>query len=110
MLKSANNITQKGKKFNDCEGNNIIKTISESYSRHNKTSLTSWVLALISPFSVLYLFIFYEELTTRVATPTNANLIISMAGILLEAARRTVGMPIIVLFFYCIHILGSICP
>ncbi len=72
---------------------------SEPYSQHNKISVINWTLALISSFLVLYLFIFYEELAVRVAMPTNIDLIISIAGILLllEAARRTVGMPIVII-------------
>ena len=81
----------------------ILAFLSSSayYSQHNKISITSWVLALISSFSVLYLLIFYEELATRVAMPTSTDLIISITGILLllEAARRTVGLLIVIIGF-----------
>ncbi len=71
-------------------------SFSTSNNRPNKLSV---ILALASSFSVLYLFVFYEELAVRVAMPTNGDLIVSIVGILLllEAARRTVGLPIVII-------------
>ena len=58
-----------------------------------------WVLALAAAFCAAYLFIFYKELSTRPGLPTTFDLAISVAGLtlLLEAARRSLGLPIVIL-------------
>ncbi len=58
-----------------------------------------WVLALVAAFCAAYLFIFYKELSSRPGLPTTMDLTISVIGLtlLLEAARRSLGLPIVIL-------------
>ncbi|WP_313950719.1 TRAP transporter permease, partial [Accumulibacter sp.] len=58
-----------------------------------------WVLALVGVFCASYLFVFYSELSTRPGQPTTLDLVASVAGIvlLLEAARRALGLPMVIL-------------
>jgi TRAP transporter 4TM/12TM fusion protein len=57
-----------------------------------------WVMALIAAFCAAYLFIFYAELTDRPGDPTRLDLIVSVVGLimLLEATRRALGPPLMV--------------
>jgi TRAP transporter 4TM/12TM fusion protein len=61
--------------------------------------LLDWVLALVGVFCASYLFVFYSELSTRPGQPTTLDLVASVAGIilLLEAARRALGLPMVIL-------------
>lgn len=57
-----------------------------------------WVMALIAAFCAAYLFIFYVELSDRPGIPTQLDLIVSVVGLimLLEATRRALGPPLMV--------------
>jgi len=57
-----------------------------------------WVVALVGTFCAAYLFIFYVELSDRPGLPTRLDLIVSVIGliILLEATRRALGPPLMV--------------
>ncbi len=57
-----------------------------------------WVLALVGAFCAAYLFIFYAELADRPGLPTRLDLIVSVVGLimLLEATRRALGPPLMV--------------
>lgn len=57
-----------------------------------------WVMALVGAFCAAYLFIFYAELADRPGIPTQLDLIVSVVGliILLEATRRALGPPLMV--------------
>ncbi|MCK5881072.1 MAG: TRAP transporter permease, partial [Sinobacterium sp.] len=54
------------------------------------------VFALAGAFCASYLFLFYQELSQRPGAPTNADIIVSVTGVilLLEATRRTLGPPL----------------
>ncbi|MQM31548.1 MAG: C4-dicarboxylate ABC transporter, partial [Candidatus Accumulibacter phosphatis] len=56
-------------------------------------------MALVGVFCASYLFVFYSELSTRPGQPTTLDLVASVAGIilLLEAARRALGLPMVIL-------------
>ena len=58
-----------------------------------------WILALVGVFCASYLFVFYSELATRPGQPTTLDLATSVMGIilLLEAARRALGLPMVIL-------------
>ena len=58
-----------------------------------------WLLALAGAFCASYLFLFYTELSTRPGQPSTLDLFASVAGIvlLLEAARRALGLPMVIL-------------
>jgi TRAP-type uncharacterized transport system fused permease subunit len=57
-----------------------------------------WVMALIGAFCAAYLYIFYVELSDRPGIPTQLDLIVSVVGLimLLEATRRALGPPLMV--------------
>lgn len=58
-----------------------------------------WLLALVGAFCAAYLFIFYKELSARPGLPTTMDLTVAVVGLtlLLEAARRSLGLPIVIL-------------
>ncbi len=57
-----------------------------------------WMIALAGAFCAAYLYIFYVELSNRPGIPTRLDLIVSVTGmvILLEATRRALGPPLMV--------------
>jgi TRAP transporter 4TM/12TM fusion protein len=74
-------------------------TRHSSVRRAAYVPLLDWVLALVGVFCASYLFVFYSELSTRPGQPTTLDLVASVAGIilLLEAARRALGLPMVIL-------------
>ncbi len=58
-----------------------------------------WLLAGIAAFCMAYLFLFYRELSQRPGQPTGLDLAVAVIGItlLLEAARRALGLPLVIL-------------
>ncbi|MBI1907110.1 MAG: TRAP transporter permease [Rhodocyclales bacterium] len=61
--------------------------------------LFDWMLALGGAFCAGYIYLFYAELSTRPGLPTTMDLILGVAGLVLlfEAARRALGLPMVVL-------------
>ena len=61
--------------------------------------LADWVLALAGAGAAAYIFFFYAELAQRPGLPTTLDLVVSVVGLalLLEAARRALGLPMVVL-------------
>ena len=57
-----------------------------------------WVFALVGASCAAYLFVFYEGLSERPGIPTQADLIAAVIGLimLLEATRRALGPPLMV--------------
>lgn len=57
-----------------------------------------WILGLIGAFCSSYLFLFYAELASRPGNPSQLDLIVSIVGLilLLEATRRALGPPLMV--------------
>jgi TRAP transporter 4TM/12TM fusion protein len=57
-----------------------------------------WLLALVGAFCAAYLFLFYNELSTRPGTPTTFDLVVGLTGvaIMLEATRRAMGMGMLI--------------
>lgn len=68
-------------------------------SPRDRIPLADWVLALVGAFCAAYLYLFYTELSTRPGLPTAQDLTVATVGIilLLEAARRALGLPLTVL-------------
>ncbi|MDO4540276.1 MAG: TRAP transporter permease [Syntrophomonadaceae bacterium] len=56
------------------------------------------VLAVLAAATPLYIVVFYHELVYRAALPTNLDILFGIIGVLfvLEAARRVVGWPIVI--------------
>ncbi|WP_291993085.1 TRAP transporter permease [Candidatus Accumulibacter sp. ACC003] len=69
------------------------------HSPRDHVPILDWVLALVGVFCASYLFVFYSELSTRPGQPTTLDLVASVGGIilLLEAARRALGLPMVIL-------------
>lgn len=57
-----------------------------------------WIIALLATFCASYLFIFYVQLADRPGNPTQLDLIVAIIGLvlLLEATRRALGPPLMV--------------
>ncbi|MBS3803888.1 MAG: TRAP transporter permease [Oleiphilaceae bacterium] len=55
-----------------------------------------WILALAGSFAAGYLFLFYDQLATRPGMPTTFDIVVAIGGIvlLLEATRRSLGLPL----------------
>ncbi len=58
-----------------------------------------WLLAGVGAFCAAYLFLFYSELASRPGMPTTLDLAVAVTGLvlLLEAARRALGLPMVIL-------------
>lgn len=61
--------------------------------------IIDWLLAAVGAFCAAYLFLFYRELADRPGLPTTTDLVVAVAGmsLLLEAARRALGLPMVIL-------------
>jgi TRAP transporter 4TM/12TM fusion protein len=60
--------------------------------------IQDWVMALVAAFCASYLFLFYAQLADRPGDPTTLDLIVAVVGLvmLLEATRRALGPPLMV--------------
>ncbi len=60
--------------------------------------IQDWIIALVGAFCAAYLFIFYAQLAERPGDPTQIDLIVAVIGLvlLLEATRRALGPPLMV--------------
>jgi len=79
-------------------------------SPRNFIPVQDWVVALIGAFCAAYLFIFYTGLADRSGDPTRLDLIVSVIGLilLLEATRRALGPPLMVVaFVFIIYTFGG---
>ncbi|WP_119300684.1 TRAP transporter permease [Dongia deserti] len=67
-------------------------------SPRDKVPVQDWILAVLGAFAGAYLFLFYNALAGRPGQPTTLDLLAGGAGILLllEATRRTLGLPMVV--------------
>lgn len=67
-------------------------------SPHDRIPIQDWVLGIIGASCAAYLYIFYVELSERPGLPTKTDLIVAIVGIvlLLEATRRALGPPLMV--------------
>lgn len=71
-------------------------TFKSSPKRH--IPLQDWIIAFIAAFCAAYIFIFYTELSGRPGRPTVLDLVVAVTGLilLLEATRRALGPPLMV--------------
>ncbi|MBH62221.1 MAG: C4-dicarboxylate ABC transporter [Alphaproteobacteria bacterium] len=60
--------------------------------------IQDWVFALVGAFAASYLLLFYEELSDRPGAPTTTDIVVAVVGmlLLLEATRRALGPPLMV--------------
>ncbi|MDD3674050.1 TRAP transporter permease [Thauera propionica] len=68
-------------------------------SPRDHVPIVDWVLAAAGAFCAAYLFIFYKDLAGRPGMPTTTDLVAAVVGLtlLLEAARRALGLPMVIL-------------
>ena len=61
--------------------------------------VVDWILAAVAAFCAAYLYLFYAELSQRPGMPTTMDLTVAVIGmaLLLEAARRALGLPMVIL-------------
>ncbi len=61
--------------------------------------IVDWILAFVSAFCASYIFIFSDELAMRPGLPTQMDVAVAVTGmvVLLEAARRSIGLPMVIL-------------
>ena len=73
-----------------------------------------WVIALVAAYCSAYIFFFYEELSDRPGLPTPMDLTVAILGMatLLEATRRALGPPLMVVagFFIFYTFAGAFMP
>jgi len=73
-----------------------------------------WIFALVGAFCAGYLFLFYEQLAQRPGLPTPVDVTVAVVGIvlLLEATRRALGPPLMVVaaVFIAYAFLGPYMP
>jgi len=64
-------------------------------SPRDRVPVVDWVFAFLGAATVLYLIVFYRELSLRPGNPTDLDVAVGIVGILLllEATRRAVGLP-----------------
>jgi TRAP transporter 4TM/12TM fusion protein len=57
-----------------------------------------WVFATLGAFSAAYIFLFYADLAGRAGAPTTTDLVVAICGmiLLLEATRRALGPPLMI--------------
>jgi TRAP transporter 4TM/12TM fusion protein len=83
-------------------------------SPRDHIALQDWVMALLGAFASLYLYLFYDALSSRPGNPTTFDLVIAVIGmvLLLEATRRALGPPlmIVALVFLAYVFLGPYAP
>lgn len=67
-------------------------------SPRDRIPVVDWLLALAGSFSAAYIYIFYTELANRSGAPTTFDIVIAVSGmlLLLEATRRALGPPLMV--------------
>ncbi len=67
--------------------------------------IQDWIVGLVGAFCASYLFFFYAQLADRPGDPTQFDLIVAVVGLilLLEATRRALGPPLMVVA--CVFIL-----
>ncbi len=67
-------------------------------SPRDRIPLHDWILAFVAAFAAGYQFLFYVELSDRPGDPTALDVITAVVGLvlLLEAARRALGPPLMV--------------
>ena len=68
--------------------------------------IQDWIVGLVGAFCAAYLYLFYEQLSSRPGLPTQMDLIVAVVGMitLLEATRRALGPPLMVVAaVFCIY-------
>lgn len=94
----------------------LIYLLYPGRSSWSRTTLhpVDLILGLIATATPIYIIVFYNELVTRAGINTSTDLLVGLVGIvlLIEATRRVVGWPMILvaLFFITYSFLGPYMP
>ena len=94
----------------------LIYLLYPGRSSWSRTTLhpVDLILGLIATATPIYIIVFYNELVTRAGINTSTDLLVGLIGIILliEATRRVVGWPMILvaLFFITYSFLGPYMP
>ena len=87
----------------------LLYPTRKSWSRH-KIHVLDLILAIVAAATPTYILINYHNLVLRAGTVTSTDLAVGLIGILLiiEAARRVVGIPIVmVIILFLIYAFGG---
>ena len=83
-------------------------------SPRERIPLHDWAFALAGAFCAGYIFLYYAQLSTRPGLPSTTDLVVAVGGLilLLEAARRVLGLPMVILavLFIAYVFLGPYMP
>jgi TRAP transporter 4TM/12TM fusion protein len=75
-----------------------------SGSSRNRVPWLDWIFALVGAYCAGYIFLEYSSLSERPGYPTGVDVTVAIAGmlLLLEAARRSLGMALVVIAGICL--------
>ena len=83
-------------------------------AEHKRIPVLDIIIALVAGYCALYLILDYEGIITRYGTPSTQDTVVGLmlVGLLLEAARRTIGpaLPVIASCFIIYAFLGPYMP
>ncbi|KJS34137.1 MAG: C4-dicarboxylate ABC transporter [Rhodospirillaceae bacterium BRH_c57] len=83
-------------------------------SPRSHVPVIDWIIALVAAFCAAYIFFFYRDLAQRPGSPTPTDVWVSVVGmvLLLEATRRALGPPlmIVAMVFLGYTFLGAYMP
>jgi TRAP transporter 4TM/12TM fusion protein len=68
-------------------------------SPHHRVPVTDWVMGTLAAMAAAYICIFQGDLAERSGAPIPTDIIVGVAGLvlLLEAARRSLGLPLVII-------------
>lgn len=75
-----------------------------SSSSRRQVPWLDWLFALVGAYCAGYIFLEYNELATRPGLPTELDIWVSVAGVilLLEASRRSLGLALVIIASLCL--------
>ena len=81
-------------------------------SPRDRIPFQDWVLASIAAFCGAYMFLFYEGLSTRPGAPLLQDVVVGVTGLflLLEATRRALGPPLMIVASVAARSSSSVTP
>ncbi|MCP1313334.1 MULTISPECIES: TRAP transporter permease [unclassified Halomonas] len=83
-------------------------------SPRDRIPLQDWLFAAVAAFCGAYLFVFYDDLAGRSGRPITQDIVVAIVGIvmLLEATRRALGPPLMVIaaIFIAYSLFGPYMP
>ena len=71
----------------------LLFPLSHAKKWSARIPLYDWLFALVGSFAALYIYLFYNTIALRIGIPTQYDIIIALAGMVLlfEASRRVLG-------------------